>query len=108
MKKELNVRKLMLLLLLIGSPVKANDKVVHMAVSAGLTYTLSKIVHAALGSEKGTKNGAVVMGSLSTLTMGFAMEVGDSIDRNSRRIDAGDMGANALGVAVGSMFALEF
>jgi|GEM_PF-6213309 len=102
------MRKLMLLLLILASPVQANDKVVHMTVSAGMTYTISKLVHAALGSEKTTKNGAVVMGSLSTLTMGFAMEVGDSIDRNDRRIDAGDMGANALGIAVGSMFALEF
>lgn len=106
------MRKLALFLVLVTvlstAPVSANDKVVHMAVSAGMTYTISKIVHAALGSEPTTKNGSVVVGGLGTLTYGFAMEVGDSIDRQDRRIDAGDMGANAFGVAIGSMFALEF
>jgi len=77
-----------------------NDKLAHVAVSAGLTTALYLTMSAFTGRENKTKKAALLSAIAMGLAVGLAKESVDSMVRGDRHIDSGDMAANALGVGL--------
>ena len=87
------------LVLSVCIPAQASDKLRHFAVSAVASFALTKGLNALLGGNEPTFS--TISSGLAVGTAGFAYEVGDAIDGGHKRLDAGDMGANLGGMALG-------
>jgi len=94
--------KVFALILLLPNKAMAldGDKVAHIAVSAGMTTALYLTMSALTGRTKKVKKESLVAAVAFSLAVGLAKEAVDSMERRDRRIDAGDMAANALGVGL--------
>ncbi|MBY0370452.1 hypothetical protein K2X33_07185 [bacterium] len=107
----MRILKLLLVFSLLAQPARAEigtDKFAHFGMSFALmtaTYGISKQL---FRIDKRDRFDAVVLGVVTTLVVGFAIEVADSMARKDRRLDGGDLLADSLGVATSTLFIYSF
>lgn len=101
----------LLVCLFVAQPARAElpvDKAAHFGMSFALmtaTYGLSKQL---FKIDKKDRFDAVMVGLVTAVAVGLAVEVADSISRNDRRLDGGDLLADGLGVATSTFFIYSF